>query len=346
MPDALLCLDPLAGPVVRDALRDAVARALPGWRLAVPGRRRGAAALARRARAADALVVAGGTLGTELEGGVRLAVLAARVHDRPVALVDVRAPDGAASGAARRRARALVRAADLLVVRGRWTAARLAAAGAPPPFRVGGPLLWAAAPLRVEQDAGAAPRALLVAPRAPASARRLARALGAAARHVGLPVVLAQWRTRRAPGPDAALLRAVAARLPDADVLAPVPDVGAARAQAAAAGVVLAQTTTDAVLALGAGARVAVQSADPDLVALAAAAGQPVTGPAATPDDLVAAVAGAAAGAPAPDSVAAAQAEAAEGTLGLLRLVCERGRTPGALTTPTLPLEPPPEVVA
>jgi polysaccharide pyruvyl transferase WcaK-like protein len=105
---------------------------------------------------ADAVVVAGGTIFKTLHPASgrpplallrRTALLAAmtKALRRPLALVGVGA--GALhGGAARRLARTIVRAADLLVLRDEESAADLATIGAPTPFRVGADPAWTILP--------------------------------------------------------------------------------------------------------------------------------------------------------------------------------------------------------
>jgi hypothetical protein len=332
VPEAVLCADRSSGPLVHTATAAAVAAALPGWQLrpAPSSPARLAAAVLR----ADALVIAGGALGHDHGRELRLAADLVRLRDRPLALLDVRAPAGRS-----RRARALVRRADLLVVRGRWTAARLAAGGAPAPFRVASSLLWATAGAQAGQwQPSSAPRALLAVPRAPFTAGSLAPGLRDASEQLGLPLQVASWGTPR----DHEIARALVARVPDSRLLAVPGDPATAVSQAAAAGVVLATTTADVVFAAAGGARAAVLTGNPDLTRLALSAQQPTVGPTAGATRLRDALRTAAAADPFPVAEAQQAIAAARASLALLRLVCERGEGVDPVDLLSLPLEPAP----
>ena len=109
-------------------------------------------ALARALRAADAVVFAGGTIFKRLHPSsgrpplallARGAALAGAVKAQRKLLAIVGAGAGPLDGrVAPRLARSMVRAADLLVLRDDESAARLAAAGAPAPMRVGADAAW------------------------------------------------------------------------------------------------------------------------------------------------------------------------------------------------------------
>lgn len=326
MPVAVLGTDPDTGPVARGAIERLVAEALPGWEIVRP--ERDGVVGAADARRADAVVVAGGTLGLDDTFAARRAGLAARLLDRPLAHLDVRGP-----GRSRRNARVLVRQADLLVVRGRWSAARLAATGAAAPFRVGAPLLLAAAP---GTDAGGQRHGgLLAALRVPGDPERLAVILRRAASRTGLSVSLARWRTSRSPAADLALARAVAERVPQARVLGSPADHAGCVTQAADAELAFVQDTAGALTALAGGTPLVVETADPDMAVLASQCGQPVVGPGAHPD-VVGDVLAATGAAPAAWQLDGARRDA-RSSLALLRLVFERGRAP---RPPALPLSP------
>jgi len=331
VPVAVLSTDPDIGPLARSAIARAIAGALPGWTLDRAARE--GAISAADAQRADAVIVAGGPLGLDDGRAARRAGVAARLLDRPLVHLDVRGP-----GASQRRARALVRDADLLVVRGHGSAARLAATGAAAPFRVGAPLLWAASP---QLDDRRAPRTrLLAALRAPGDPERIAMVLRRAAARAGAGLALASWRTSRAPAADLALTRAVAERVTEAELL-PTPDdhAGCVR-QAATASAVYAQDTAAAVATLAAGSPLVVETADPDIAVFAQRCGQQVAGPGQDPREVGDLFAAVSAGAPPPRQRITAERGGARATLALLRLVCERGRAPGA---PPLPLAPWPE---
>jgi polysaccharide pyruvyl transferase WcaK-like protein len=120
------------------------------------------ARIARELRRADAVVIAGGTIFKALHPSAgraplallrRTAALAAvtRALRKPLALVGVgAAPLGGAS--ARGLARAIVRAADLLILRDEESATHLAAIGAATPIRVGADPAWILLPDPPERD--------------------------------------------------------------------------------------------------------------------------------------------------------------------------------------------------
>ena len=135
-----------------EALLEAFALALPAWEVVPTPGASDPADVAKRVRAADAVVFGGGTVFKALRPDCgrppldllsRAAALAmgAKAMGKPLALVGV----GAGSLPGRRGrmlARRLVHSADLLVLRDEESADLLAEAGAPSPFRVGADPAW------------------------------------------------------------------------------------------------------------------------------------------------------------------------------------------------------------
>src|SRR6185437_13141512 len=166
MPTALLAGAFGQGNLGDDALLEAFVRGLPGWQLAVttadpaaadrhgcdpvPARQSGE--VARRAYAADAVVVGGGTVFKTLHplsarwpqallaNTSALVALSSAVR-RPVAMVGV-GSGRLVARPARAMTRFIVRHADLLVLRDEESATEMARAGVRGPFRVGADPAW------------------------------------------------------------------------------------------------------------------------------------------------------------------------------------------------------------
>jgi len=348
-----------------DALLDAFARELPGWTCVATSRapretaaRHGLAAVdARRPRRvagamarADALVIAGGTVFKTLppsSGRAPLALLRnalalaalARLRGRPVALLGVGA-GRLASPASRRLARLLVRCADLLVVRDEESAATLAAAGAPTPFRVGADAAWGLlAPLRATPDPARRGDAIVVAlgrhGGGPGLLARLAEALAASA-----PTALARiqpWQVGDADGAADGLddearahVLAIALRRRGcrAEVVPPPASLTDARELVEGARLVVATRFHATVAAAAAGVPFLALAHEQKLAGIARRLGQPAVDAAAPAPELARVLAAALAQPPAPRAaVAAEQAAAAEG-FRLLRLLLSRGALP------------------
>jgi polysaccharide pyruvyl transferase WcaK-like protein len=364
-----------------EALLDAFVAALPGAAVtatssapAATAREHGIAAVERHdavamfraVRAVDAVVFAGGTIFKRLHPSsgrrplallVRAAALAIglKVMRRPLALVGVGAGD--LEGApARLLARVIVRAADLLILRDEESAARLAAAGAPSPMRVGGDAAWALVLPQDRSDERAGPDAgkTLALPRkrdGPVVVAlshlaggndlpdRLAAALDPLAR-AGVPLALQPWDRS---GADEALARAVAERLTDAEqssqgiasryggrgsvvVLPPPHDLAAACAGFADARLVVGLRFHSLVAAAGAGTPFLAFVHEPKLAAAARRLGQPRVYAHAPP-------------AAAPDAVAR-ERDRADAAFRLLRVLLAGGRSEEADALDGLDLRP------
>ena len=351
--------------------------ALPGRTVVVVGRGRSVERRGRQVvssgdlrrlltavRGADGVVLVNGALHGRTSGpgggGLRLA-LAARVAGIPVALLS--AGVGRTSlrtAAARLRVRALVRLADLVVLRDSASAMSLEHAGAPVPFRIGADLTWLAfpdagraarPPLAGAQSAPAAggsyPRGVLVvldARNAPAGLpERLGAALAAFARATGTRTTLLPWRLRATGGDDLDLARAVAAHTPGATVTAPPADLVELHAMAVDAGLVLSTRLRPLQAAAAAGVPFVALGAGRTGVALARDLGQTAVAIDARPDAIEAALHGADVSPSA--APVAERIDAARRSVALLRVVLGRGRTDDDLQATALPLEPVQEVL-
>ena len=367
-----------------EALLAAFARALPGRRpLAVTSdpdatadahgvsavRRDDRIGLARAVTRAQAVVVAGGTVFKALHpasGRPPLALLGqaaalaavTRTLRKPLALVGV----GAGTLPGRRApmlARAIVRSADLLVLRDDESAARLAAIGAPTPVRVGADPAWTllpdppepgpqilAAPRRVvvASDSGHAvvgpDRGIVVALSHLAGGLDLGRRLAAGLAPLvaaGVPVRLDPWQ----PDGDAPLAASAATRLGDGAVVGePPPDLLAAREGMAGARLVLAQRFHALVAAASAGVPALAVAHEPKLTGLARRLGQPTVAAGATPEELAAAIAAALDGPPADVAAIRRERASAEDGFRLLRVLLARGRSDEAVDIDGLALRP------
>jgi polysaccharide pyruvyl transferase CsaB len=308
--------------------------------------------LARRLHEADAVVVTGGTIFKTLHpstGRRPLSLLrrtaaiaaAARAARRPFALVGV----GAApleSRAARLLARAVVRAADLLVLRDDESAAVLAATGATAPFRVGADLAWCVLDTRsaARRAAPGADAPLVVALSHLAGGRDLAARLTGALAPLSAdaPVVLLPWQD--GGGGDLALAQAVAAGLDRAEVARPPANLAEARDRLAGARALVGLRFHALVAAAAAGTPFAALAHEPKLDGLARRLGQPAVSTAAAPEALTHAVRIAMEGpAPEPAAVRAERARADEG-FRLLRVLLARGRSEEAAEIDGLDLRP------
>ena len=348
-----------------EALLRAFARALPGAELVATSSaplstaaehgvgavaRHDAAAMARTLRAADAVVFAGGTIFKRLHpacGRPPLALLgravalaaATKALRKPLALVGVGVGrlDGAA---APRMARALVRAADLLILRDDESAARLADAGAAAPLRVGADAAWAL-------PAPPAPAALpdrrdgpvVVALSHLAGGRELCERLAAGlAPLLGhAPIELQPWQ---APD-DVELAVALQARLGRGAVMAPPPrDFAAASAGFTAARLVIGLRFHALAAAATAAAPFLAVVHEPKLAGLARRLGQPSVAAAAPPEDVAAAALAVLDAEPAPAAAVRVERERALDGFRLLRVLLARGRSPEAVAVDGLALRP------
>lgn len=344
-----------------DALLRAFSAALPGWQAVVPCENPDAVAapdvqaipngphavLAALARS-DAVAFAGGTVFKTLPAttgrraysllhrGLVLA-RAARSAGRPVALAGVGAaslPDAKARAAARR----LAAAADLLIVRDQASADVLAAAGVPPPLRVGADAAWTlfGDDVRPRSQPDRGPLVVSVSRHAvrpelvPTLAAGVARAVRG--RSDVECVQLEPWQVGGVGLDDLDLARQlrsallVAGELP-VDVLAPPESIEHAAARYGGARALLGQRFHSVVAAGAAGCRFAAVGHEPKLADLAERLGQRSVRASASVTALAAAVREALDG-PRPDARTVADlTRSAHAMLALTRVVVEGGST-------------------
>jgi polysaccharide pyruvyl transferase WcaK-like protein len=336
----------------------------------------------REIRRAESVVVAGGTIFKALHPSCgraplallrRTAALAAvtRALRKPLALVGVgAAPLHGAS--ARGLARAIVRAADLLILRDDESAGHLAAIGAPTPIRVGADPAWILLPdpeadgavlmrsasglhAAVELDAGVDRGPVVVALSHLAGQRDLGERLAAGLQPIvdaGIPVRLDPWQVDG----DAELAADVAARLGGGDfgvppaesapreggvtIGAPPSDLRAAREGMTGARLVIAQRFHALVAGASAGVPVLAVAHEPKLSGLARRLGQPTVAPDAPPQSFAGAVLSALDAAPAAATTVRRERAAAEDGFRLLRVLLARGRSDEAADVDGLALRP------
>jgi polysaccharide pyruvyl transferase WcaK-like protein len=384
-----------------EALLSAFARALPDHvpvvASAAPGEttaqhglgavdREDPAAVARAVASSDAVVVAGGTVFKTLHhacGRPRHALLAraaglaalARSLRKPFALVGVGA--GALDTAlSRRLARFIVRCSDLLVLRDEESAARLAAAGAPTPFRVGADPAWTllppqpapvpvragaptAASVAIPAGAGHAPVPLdEAAAAAPTGepAGPVVVALSHLAGGGGLadeladglaplldtphPIQLQPWQRDAGEGGDEELAAALRERLGDAELLDRPRDLLAARDSFRDAAAVVALRFHAVPAAAAAGVPLVAYAHEPKLAGGARRLGQHAVAPGAAPEQLADRVLAAVDAAPARTDAVEAERARAEDGFRLLRVLLARGRSAEAAEVDGLSLRP------
>jgi polysaccharide pyruvyl transferase WcaK-like protein len=317
----------------------------------------------------EAVIVAGGTIFKTLHPASgrpplallrRAAAMAAvtRALRKPLALVGV----GASSlrgRSAHALARAVVHAADLLVLRDEESAAVLAAIGAPTPIRVGADPAWTILPdppgTNEPSAAGAARSLGAAAPslgagtaRAPvvvalshlAGGRDLGERLAAGLAPLvaaGLPVRLDPWQ----PSPDGALAADVANRLGGrAEIGVPPRDLIRGRAALAGARLVVAQRFHSLVAAAAAGAPALAVAHEGKLAGLARRLDQPAVEPDASPGVFAAVVGAALDGAPAALEAVRRERALAQDGFRLLRVLLARGRSEEVAAVDGLPLRP------
>ena len=310
----------------------------------------------------EAVIVAGGTIFKTLHpasGRPPLALLrraaalaaATRALRKPLALVGVGASslDGRTAHAL---ARAVVHAADLLVLRDEESATELAAIGAPTPIRVGADPAWTILPdppaatnassraATARSSGTAARQPVVVALSHLAGGRDLGERLAAGLAplvEAGLPVRLDPWQ----PAPDGALAADVVSRLGGrAEIGVPPRDLIEARAAMAGARLVVAQRFHSLVAAASAGAPALAVAHEAKLAGLARRLGQPAVDPDASPDAFAAAVGAALDGAPAALEAVRRERALAEDGFRLLRVLLARGRSEEAAAVDGLPLRP------
>jgi polysaccharide pyruvyl transferase WcaK-like protein len=305
--------------------------------------------VARAIARADAVVIAGGTVFKALHpasGRPPLALLrrtaalagVTRALRKPLALV------GVGAGALRRPsarvlARAIVRAADLLILRDDESAAALAAIGAATPMRVGADAAWTLLPDPPARG-GPRPGPVVVALSHLAGGRGLGEWLAAGLRPLvdaGVPVRLDPWQ----PPGDASLAAAVAARLGERAELAPPPaDLGAARAAMTGARQVVALRFHALVAAASAGTPALAVAHEAKLAGLARRLGQPAVDPGASPAALSAAVRAALDSMPPAPAAIRRERTLAEDGFRLMRVLLARGRSDEAAQVDGLALRP------
>jgi polysaccharide pyruvyl transferase WcaK-like protein len=349
-----------------EALLDAFAGALPEWDViataAVPPHGHAsevvssddAARVARAVAGADAVVFAGGTVFKELaphtrrppldllQKGAALA-FGAKALGKRLAMVGV----GAAPirpGRGRRLARALIRQADLLVLRDEESADLLAGLGAPTPFRIGADASWTLVEHQPE------PRApsdrVIVALSTEAGGAELVDDLAAALVPLlaqGLTVSLQPWQIGGPMRPDDLdMARSVAARLGGtADIVLPPADLDDAVDLFTGARLVVGLRFHALIAAAAAGCPFVAYAHEPKLAGAARRLAQPAVGRADGGDALAAVLRSAANRpvAPTPSAVRGEIARAAE-SMRLLRLVLSDGEAAEPESIGTLPLKP------
>jgi polysaccharide pyruvyl transferase WcaK-like protein len=255
---------------------------------------------------------------------------------KPLALVGV----GAAplyGHAARALARAIVRAADLLVLRDEESALHLAELGATTPFRVGADAAWTLVP----DPPDATPNGpVVVALSHLAGGRELAGQLAAGLLPVldaGIPVRIDPWQ----PDGDAALAAAVVSRLGDrVQLAAPPADLLAAREAVLGARLVIAQRFHAVVAAASAGVPTLAVAHEAKLTGLARRLDQPAVAADAPPATLASAVLSALDSAPPSPHAVRRERAAAEQGFRLLRVLLARGRSDEAVDVDGLALRP------
>jgi polysaccharide pyruvyl transferase WcaK-like protein len=335
-----------------EAVLEAFLAALPEWQIVVTSSQpsltaathgcravpaRNLRALGRALRDADAIVLAGGTVFRTLHGragrsmhdlltwALRLAA-GGKVTGKPVAMLGVGA-DPLPDARARRLARALVRCADLLVLRDEESAHALSAAGAPTPFRVGADPAWTLVDESptAEQDG----ERVLVALGHPAEAAILADRLAAVLGPLvtsGLKVELQPWQDGHGAtrgGMASALATRLGGRV---HVAAPPANPGDAKVRMAGARLVVCLYSFAMMAAAAAGTPFVAIAHEHKHVGLARRLQQPAVPLAADPatitDRILGGLGGQAAASPA--AVRAEIARAAEG-FRLLRLLLTGG---------------------
>lgn len=352
-----------------EALLEAFVAALPGWDAVATSHRpvetrsrhgcdavssHERAAVARAARRADVVVFAGGTVFKHLHpsterrslgllAGAGALAAGARAAGTRVALVGVGA-DHLRTPMARRLARSVVRRSQLTVLRDEDSAAALAAAGAPVPFRVGADPAWTL--VGGDGDAAGHRRRDVVvvalshlATRRPDMAGEVARALRPLAAS-GFEIHLQPWQGDAA-GRDHLLAGALAAELgAGARIVGPPATLSAARRQFGEVRAVVGFRFHALVAAAAAGTPFVAVAHEPKLAAIGRRFDQPVLDPSpgmgALPQCLAAALGGRRPSA----AVARSQVAAAAEGFRLLRLVATGGHLEDLDTLTGLPLVP------
>lgn len=306
-------------------------------------------AVTRALLRSDAVVFAGGTVFKTLHPSAsrsRAALLrnaalvatAAKALGRPVAIVGVGAGD-LDSPVAPPLVRALVRGADLLVLRDEESVERLAAVGAAMPVRVAADPAWVLLDEPpVHEVAG--DRVIVALSRVAIGAVGvdwLVDALRPVA-DVGVPVALQPWQVGDVRADDGALADRLARALRPVDVLDPPRDLAAARSLFLRSRAVVGLRFHALVAAASAGRPFVAVAHEPKLASVARRLGQAAVDPALPPGALTAAVLRACASSgPSPAAVRGEIALAEEG-FRLLRLVLDGAACPDVDELTGLPL--------
>ena len=346
----------LAGAFVQNSVDEtllaAFHAALPEWHIATLGgapsvtvatdgvrasRARGEGGLRRAVLDADAVVLSGGTVFTTLHRSTGrpahdlliwalLLASGGQTTGKPVAMLGVGAgtlPDARA----RWLARALVRRADLLVLRDEESAHTLAAVGAPAPFRVGADPAWTLVdqPPLAPRDRDGVVVALDHVPGDASLADRLAAGLRPLLAS-GMKVELQPWRDGDPTSRSSALASAVADRLAGRVEVTTAPaNVVDARARLAGTRLAVCLSSHAMIAAAAAGTPLVAITHEPKLVGLARRLQQPAISVDADPATIATTVRSGLDGQPAsPTAVHAEIARAAEG-FRLLRLLLNHG---------------------
>jgi polysaccharide pyruvyl transferase WcaK-like protein len=310
--------------------------------LASPG------AVARASRHADCVVVGGGTVFKTLHPstGRRPAALlrttaalvaGARVRGARVALIGVGASE-LPGREARSLARWIVRSTDLLVLRDEESAAVLASAGLPTPFRVGADPAWTL--LETTGQRGGRAESVTVAlshlAGGPAFTAALADALAPFATRVQLR--LQPWQTG-GQSLDARLAEELRDRLGEAaEIVAPPRDLASAAAQFASDRLVIGLRFHALVAAGAARTPFLAIAHEPKLAGLARRLGQSAVPAHAAPAVLARAIEYALDQAPPAAAAVKAETARAEEAFGMLRLLLGGGQLDEATEFAGLPL--------
>jgi polysaccharide pyruvyl transferase WcaK-like protein len=317
-----------------------------------------APAVARRALAADAVVIAGGTVFKVLHpasGRPPLALLsravaltaAARARGKPRAAIGVGAGPLRGS-AAPLLARMLVRQNNLLILRDEESAEVLHAARARSPFRVGADPAWTLldpmAKGRPVANGRPTGETVVVALSFLAGGVGLPDYLAAALVpliEAGIDVRLQPWQLRDGRIDDLRLAQAVAERLgAPVEILDPPADLADAVRAFAGCRIVVGLRFHALMAAAAAGVPFVALAHEPKLAGLARRLSQPAVDPTATPAALSDAILGALRHAPPSREAVQGQIAAAEESFRLLRLLLTEGASPEAEEIAGLPLRP------
>jgi polysaccharide pyruvyl transferase WcaK-like protein len=308
--------------------------------------------VARRVAGAEGVVMAGGTIFKTLHpacGRPPLALLrSARALTlgtaaRRIPLAAVGVGVGSLHGdRARALAKGIVRRCDLLVLRDEESAALLARAGAPAPFRVGADPAWTLVdpPAAPSAQGDAVIVALSHLAGGAGLARRLALVLEPLVR-AGLRVRLQPWQVVPREPDDLDLARAVAGRLGgDVQIVPPPAGLADARDLFAGARLVVALRFHALVAAAAAGVPVVCVGHEAKLTGLGRRLGQPVVAPAGPPEAMAATIMRAI-DHPAPARAAIEREKRlAHDQMALLRVLLAGGRSDEAASVGGLELAP------